>query len=112
MAKTIKIAEIISNDIRSRANINIIFSAIDGVKEHVVLDFTEVSFVSRSFADELYNLINNNKNLSIINMTPFVSSMYKTVCEGRNSKRVFSTESSEIKEFEDMKSLAVFFSSF
>lgn len=112
MKKTLKISEIISTDIRSRANINIINSALDGIKGNVILDFSNVTFVSRSFADELYNLLNENKNLSISNMTDFVSSMYNIVCEGRKSKRVFESQQSEIKEFDDMNSLAVFLSHF
>ena len=38
MDKIFKISELISTDIRSRANANIIRSAIDGINERIVLD--------------------------------------------------------------------------
>lgn len=110
MDKFIKVAELISTDIRSRANVNIVRSAIDGINENIILDFTDVAFMSRSFTDELYNLISEHKNVSLSNMNEFVNSMYIAVVEGRKSKRVFEPESSEIKEFDDMKSLASFLS--
>lgn len=51
MDKIFKVAELISTDIRSRANVNIIRSAIDGINENIILDFTDVAFMSRSFTD-------------------------------------------------------------
>lgn len=110
MDKFFKVAELISTDIRSRANVDIIRSAIDGINENIILDFTDVTFMSRSFTDELYNLMCEHKNVSLSNMNDFVNSMYNAVVEGRKSKRVFESESSEIKEFDDMKSLASFLS--
>ena len=110
MDKIFKVAELISTDIRSRANVNIIRSAIDGINENIILDFTDVAFMSRSFTDELYNLMNEHKNVSLSNMNDFVGSMYNAVVEGRKSKRVFESESSEINECDDMKSLSSFLS--
>lgn len=108
MNTTLKIADLISPDIRSRANMNIIRSAIDGIKEGVTLDFSGVIFVSRSFTDELYNVMKENKNVSLVNMSDFVKSMLEAVTDGRNSKRVFRQNESEIKEFKDMSSLSSF----
>ena len=108
MDKIIKIAQLISTDIRSRANVNIIRSAIDGINENIILDFTDVTFMSRSFADELYNLMNEHEHISLSNMDNFVHSMLDAVIQGRKSKRIFKQESSEIKECEDMNSLASF----
>lgn len=110
MDKIFKVAELISTDIRSRANVNIIRSAIDGINENIILDFTDVAFMSRSFTDELYNLMSEHKNVSLSNMNDFVNSMYNAVVQGRKVKRVFESEPSEIKEFDDMKSLSSFLS--
>lgn len=106
----IKIAILISKDIRSRANAEIIKSVIDGIDESITLDFTGVTFISRSFADELYNLQSDHKNISLAGMEGFVNSMYETVVQGRLSKRVFKHETSEIKVCEDMGSLSSFLS--
>lgn len=111
MDKVIKISVLISTDIRSRANMRIISSAIDGVNGNVVLDFTGVTFMSRSFTDELYNLMNEHRNIALSHMNDFIQSMYDTVVQSRKSKRIFKTESSEVKEFDDMKSLAAFLTS-
>lgn len=108
MSTMFKIADLISTDIRSRANAAIIRSAIDGIKENIVLDFSGVTFVSRSFTDELYNVMKENKNVSLVNMSAFVKSMWEAVSKGRNSKRVFKQSESEMKEFDDMNSLAAF----
>lgn len=110
MDKIFKVAELISTDIRSRANVNIIRSAIDGINESIILDFTDIAFMSRSFTDELYNLVSEHKNVSLSNMNDFVNSMYNAVVQGRKTKRVFESESSEIKEFDDMNSLSSFLS--
>lgn len=106
MDKILKIAEIISTDIRSRANANIIKSIIDGFSGNIVLDFEHVTFMSRSFTDELYNVISENKNVSLTNMDDFIASMYDTVTEGRKNKRIYESKSAEIKECNDMKSLS------
>lgn len=108
MNKIFKISDLISTDIRSRANANIIRSAIDGVESNIVLDFENVKFISRSFADELYNVMNEHHGITLINETDFVKSMIDAVIQGRKNKRIASEDTSEIKEFKDMKSLESF----
>lgn len=92
----------------SRESMNAEVAAIDGIKDDIILDFSGVIFVSRSFTDELYNVMAENKNVSLVNMSKFVKSMLEAVTDGRNSKRVFKQSESEIKEFEDMGSLSSF----
>ena len=111
MDKTFNIADLISTDIRSRGNANIIRSAIDGIEGNIVLDFANVTFMSRSFTDELYNILDEHKNITLSNMSDFVDTMLKTVMQGRKNKRKFSNNESEIKEFDDMQSLSSFLSS-
>ncbi len=105
---TVRISKLLSTDIRSRANANIIRSLVDGVKGSVILDFTGVTFISRSFADELYNVIEEHKNIVMKNETNFVKSMMLVIIQSRKSKKRFYRAESEIKEFEDMKSLESF----
>ena len=62
MGNVLLISELIGTNVRSRSNAGIIQAVIDGVKEGVTLDFREVTFVSRSFADELCNIMDDNKN--------------------------------------------------
>ena len=103
MDKIFKISELISTDIRSRANANIIRSAIDGINERIVLDFDGVCFISRSFTDELYNVLEEHKNISFTNTSDNIKAMLDAVEKGRKSTRNFSN-SSEIKEFHDFAS--------
>lgn len=104
----IYISKLISTDIRSRSNINRIEEEIRRIDSKVELDFSEVDFMSRSFADELYNFVESHKNVSICNINGIARSMIEAVRESRNSKRVYNTDDSEIKEFEDIKSLSSF----
>ena len=107
MHHNVKISELISTDIRSRANANIIRSAIDGINERIILDFEGVSFISRSFTDELYNVLEEHKNISFTNTSDNIKAMLDAVEKGRKSTRNFSN-SSEIKEFHDFASLSAF----
>ena len=66
MHYNVKISELISADIRSRANANIIRSAIDGVDGKIILDFEGVSFISRSFTDELKKDVKAQETLAIV----------------------------------------------
>lgn len=110
MNKTFYIAKLISTDIRSRGNANIIRSAIDGIEGNIILDFADVTFISRSFTDELYNILEEHKNITLINMSDFLDTMLKTVIQGRKNKRKLADKESEIKEFDDMNSLSNFLS--
>ena len=106
----IKISALISSDVRSRSNAEIIRSAIDGISDKVILDFSGVSFVSRSFTDELCSIVEHSKNITIdmANMSEIVKTMIEAVKKGRENRRVRIKDDSEIKEFDDMESLSKF----
>ena len=110
MDKVFKISELISPDIRSRASANIIRSIIDGLNDRIVLDFANVTFISRSFADELYNVLKEHSNLTLANESDFVKSMLTAVKQGRENKNRLINDTSEVKEIKDMKSLELFLS--
>lgn len=109
MNKIINISTLISTDIRSRANANIIRSAIDGIDDNIILDFKDVTFVSRSFMDEVYNIMEEYEGIRLINMSGFVKTMFDAVTRGRQNKRTLPNSESEIKVLKDMKSLESFF---
>jgi hypothetical protein len=108
METVLNISVLVSTDIRSRANANIIRSVIDGVSGKIILDFSGVTFISRSFADELYNILNEQDNVSLANESELVKSMLEAVSLSRKNKRVQNNNTSEIKEIDDMKSLESF----
>ena len=108
MDTVLKIATLISTDIRSRANANKIRAAIQGVNNRFVLDFSGVVFISRSFADELYNVEEEHGNIMVVNVTGTVQAMLDAVSNGRKHKRMVTNSDAEVKEFNDMASLSAF----
>ena len=110
MERTFKIAELISTDIRTRANADIIRSAVNGVKCDIILDFIGVTFISRSFADELYNVMDEYKNITLTNEEKVVKSMLDAVSQSRRSKRNPIEDNAEMRKFDDMASLSSFLS--
>ena len=110
MVKVLKIKELISADVRSRANAKKIWDIVNATTNSIELDFSGVIFVSRSFADEVYNIIDSKKGITITNTFDIVKSMFETVSSSRSSKRVREKDNSEIKDFHDMESLSSFLS--
>ena len=52
--------------------------------------FEGVSFISRSFTDELYNVLEEHKNISFTNTSDNIKAMLDAVEKGRKSTRNFS----------------------
>lgn len=83
MKHYIKIAELIGTDIRSRNNAKRILEVINTDDEYT-LDFTSVEFMSRSFTDELCNIIDYNNNVTIdeVTMERQIEDIYTIVNRG------------------------------
>jgi len=114
MNKTIKIAELISTDIRSRRNADMIRDEINITQEMLVdLDMSGVVFISRSFADELLEITEKPKGkyVNIINSTGEVKSMLEVVAKSRKRKRIYPNINREmdVVKLKDMSSLKEFF---
>ncbi len=110
MERVLKISELISTDIRSRVNANIIREAINGTKDKIVLDFSGVVFISRSFTDELYNIKSEKADISFTHVSDIVQSMIDAVFNSRKHKRNYSNNNSEMKRFNDLESLSSYLS--
>lgn len=109
MQKTLSVAKLLGTDIRSRDNANILRAEIDGEEYDIVLDFEGVTFMSRSFTDELCIIMNENPQLSVQGMRGIVKNMYEAVSESRTKKRERKLQTSEITELKDLKSMQEFF---
>jgi len=111
MKKRIEIAKLISSDVRSRANAEKIVRSIDSGISEIELDFKDVTFMSRSFADELCDIIErmNWIHFTESNMSAFVEAMFNTVSNGRNREREREVYDADIIYLNDMKSLTEFF---
>lgn len=105
--------ELIGSDIRSRQNADRIRNSIANYDGVVELDFNSVEFISRSFADEVYTIVNENRdNVKLKNMKGIVDSMMSVVADSRTHKRVRKTENSFIFEFSDIESLSAYLATF
>lgn len=78
---------LIGPEVRFRSNADKIRSAMSGCCESYVIDFEGVAFVSRSFADELCNIMDENQKIRLINESPSVKKMIDTVLSGRKRIR-------------------------
>ena len=57
MKQTIKLYDIYHADLFSRAKASILAEMISPEADTVILDFEGITFMSRSFTDELYNIV-------------------------------------------------------
>ncbi len=104
----INIIETIGADVRSRSAVDIICKFISSTNTSVILDFEGVSFISRSFSDELCVLISQFPEIEICNMTTGVKNMFEVVKNSRSKKRIRSYENVVVKNFDNMKELSAY----
>ena len=114
MEKTIVISELIRGEHRSRTEAKKIYIRAKDLNSPCVrIDFKDVYFMSRSFADELCNTIEalalDKVRVSMENENDSIDLMMKIVKGNRNKPRNMH-EDSEVKEFSDMDSLSEFLS--
>lgn len=113
MAKTIKVATLLSTDIRSRLNADAIRREMGKLADgdDINIDMTGVVFISRSFADELLNIKEKclDRKVDITNASGNVRDMLNVVSKSRHSTRVYRTVESDVVVLNDMASLRAFF---
>ncbi len=110
--KTIVIKEILSDDIRLRTNAEVVINAINDDTDTQTLDFKDVKFISRSFADELYSFIKKYPKINLINMSSVVQSIMDAV---RNTHKYGKKETKEkivMGKITSEKDLRAFLSTF
>ncbi len=111
MKNVIKIAELLSTQVRSRSNADILREELNSlISDNPVLDFSDVTFISRSFADELLRIMEelHDKNITLENQTIPVKTMLEIVRANRQKSRVIPHDTEDIQVFNDMKSLSDF----
>lgn len=84
MKQTLRIEIIVGDDIRTRARIHEIEKRIHPGYEYM-LDFSNVRFISRSFADELLSFIEHSPaRIEYVNANREISQMLAIVSNNRN----------------------------
>ena len=110
MKQTIKLNTIYSADLYTRSRASELRACINEEVTEVTLDFEGIGFMSRSFADEVCNIIDDNKSIKFefINRNADVEAMMNKVAEGRSQERKRGISNAKMYEFEDMESLSKF----
>lgn len=109
MEKVFSVSERLGTDVRTRANADAIWDFLkNNASGVVVLDFSGVVFISRSFADEICNVTDSYSQVKLRNASGTAKTMLDTVAESRKHKRVREKDDSEVIDLEDMGSLSSF----
>ena len=112
MKKIVRLKEILSSDIRSRCNADAVRNeVVNAGCVEVCMDLEGVVFMSRSFTDELLNIVERTegKKVEIINAEGDAKAMIEAVSASRKKKRVLNDKESNIIVLKDMQSLEKFF---
>ena len=109
MKQIIKIADLYGSEVRTRSVMERFGLTLSKENEYL-LDMSGVELISRSAADELYNILHSDIRVEVINLTQFVQRMMDAVTLGRFQPRDLPTEQSDIINCPDMESLHRFLS--
>ena len=115
MRGTIIISDLVGVDIRSRSTVSRLKQEISNLKAMPVsVDFTGVSFLSRSVADELINIRESFKDGDVlfVGLSDEPKAILDIVSKSRKMKRVRGKADSHITVLPDMKSLKEYFATF
>ena len=82
MKHIVKIQEQLGTELHTRQMIERLASSMNAGDEYL-LDMSGVEQISRSAADELYNLTHGTMHVEMINIEPFVEKMLSAVTLGR-----------------------------
>ena len=82
MKQIIKIQEQFGAELHTRSMMEHLAESFDPNNSYL-LDMSGVNQISRSAADELYNLTHSDKHVDVINLEPFVEKMLSAVTKGR-----------------------------
>ena len=105
----LRIKDILGTDIRIRSRVQEI-SRLMNNEFNYKLDFAGVSFISRSFADELLSMQQHfNRHFEIVNAGNDVDAMLRIVKKGRARTYPKVLHSNSIRRLESMEDVAMFF---
>ncbi len=95
MKQIIKILEQYGAELHTRQMMERLASSLELNNEYL-LDMSGVEQISRSAADELYNIMHGSIPVEVINLEPFVEKMLSAVIKGRFLPRQRTTNATPI----------------
>lgn len=105
MKQVLFIKDKLGIEIRTRITIERLSKELNADSDYL-FDMSGVEFISRSAADEIYNLIEERGHIILVNMTNFVQKMFDAVVVGRFAKRNLRVTDVPVTYCEDMDSLS------
>ena len=110
MQQNIRLKDIYCADLYTRSRALELRSYINENADTITLDFEGIGFMSRSFSDEVCNIIDDMKDKSFLftNQNDDVKNMLLKVRESRSRERKRGTGNAKLYEFKDMESLSKF----
>ena len=108
MKQTIRLQDIYSADLYTRSRASELRACINDDTNEVTLDFEGIGFMSRSFADEVCNIIDDLKDkvFTFTGQNNDVATMMTKVREGRSRERKRGVGNAKMYEFTDMEKLS------
>lgn len=103
MRHLLKIADQFGTEFRTRSLVERLGASLVPEDEYM-FDMSGIELISRSAADELYNITMTN-HVEIIHMTPFVQQMFDAVKLGRFQPRLHPSSDVEFIQCSDLHSL-------
>ena len=112
MKQTIRLKEIYSADLFTRSMASSINGKISENINHVILDFSGIEFMSRSFTDELYNIFLGHPEIDFecINRNDIVMAIMEKVEEGRSKERQLGISHAKMYKCDDLESFSEYLS--
>lgn len=105
--EVIVIKDFLGTEVRSRIPAKILRTQLCNSNVHVI-DMQGVNFISRSFADELYNISHDYSNIKFLNENNSVKKMMAVVWASRKKKRIRPDDEGTIENLSTMKDLSNF----
>lgn len=110
MTQTIRLYDIYHADLFSRAKAALLVSYINSDADTIILDFDSITFMSRSFTDELYNIVTSmhGKTFRYSGRNDDIRVMMEKVADGRTRERQLGIPPAQMLTFDSQSKLADF----
>lgn len=105
MKKIVNMKELCGEAIHTRSVVEQFRDTLSSDNEYLV-DMEGIERISRSAADELYNMTHSDIKVDIINLSPFVAKMLDVVTKSRFLPRVRTDSKIKIVFCNDMQTLS------
>lgn len=98
MDPTIRIDMLLSSDLALRDNANYLFEKIESIREpEIVIDFSRVRSISRSFADQYVNRKRSSKKVvTEVNVPVNIAKMFDVVSRASDKPKLWDSASMQI----------------